>query len=174
MKCRNGHESPEDASFCQECGVSLRQQSAEDKAREEPVEPVQPVQTEEEREQNALRDKYTQPVGGSDVGRFFKKISPKQWLITIGAAVAIVVAIAVGASVGGGSGSAAMDSSKVEQKVIGLTVDDGTTVTTAVCASVHVNNDGYGQYTCANTFSDNTQYSQTANVDSSGEVTLRS
>jgi hypothetical protein len=176
MKCMNSHDNPEDARFCQECGVSLQQQSAEEQAQEalqrlhaKQEEPVR-VQTGEEGEQNALREKWTQPVDGSDVSQFLGKFSPKQWGIAGGAALAIVVAIAVGVNASGGDVHRVMTVGQLEGSLKdNNTVSDGTTVTMATCQEKDVNKNGSGTYTCDEAYSDGTQEnSRILAVDNTG------
>jgi len=183
MKCKNGHENPEESTFCQECGVKL--QSAEEQPQDV------------KGGQETLRKEYStqpqQPLAGSDVGRFLKRVSPVQWVVAGAAAIAIVVAIGIGASASGSS-SPSTDTSPAEpaptSTVIprtydvdwlqnqltgtmpssGFKWDSGTIASAASCADVNVDSDGAGSYLCHITFITGSVNVMTVAVGTNGNI----
>jgi hypothetical protein len=186
MNCRNGHENPDDARFCQECGVSLQQQSAEEQAQEA----LQRLQTKQEEPQEVASDKTAPYSLGDDFRntaaapvweRWTNLKAPVQGGI-IAAVAAIVVAIVIGVSAGDSDGSSSsgsstdtnpaaptvvMTASQLEGDLTSGAWTSGDTPSAASCVGGNVNSDGSGSYQCLVTF-DGTQYSKQVTVSSDG------
>ena len=189
MKCMNAHDNPEDARFCQECGVSLQQQSAEEQAQEA----LQRLQAKQEEPQEDAQEAPRESSLGSrvkqfDLAAFLQGVSAKQYLAVGVALMAIVGAMVIGLNAGGSDNSSSggssdpttVDTTPVEPTVVmtkdelaasladGRTWTDGSVGSSAYCIEASVDADGSGSYQCMVTFTNGTQISKQVVVDSSG------